>query len=84
MNKNAPDILGSVLLLFTQLSVKAISADKFSYDACRGNFVLNVGFSNVVEKSHHCANLLIAFITWINFEKQGVNILLNNRKLVKG
>ena len=66
-----------VAFVISELSVKAVSANEFTDDACGGDFILNVSFSYVVEKSNHCTHLFIAFITRINLGEKGIDILLN-------
>ena len=68
---------------FCLLSIKTISADKFTNDTCGRDFVLDVRLANVVEKSNHCAHLLVALIRRIYLLEKGIDVFLNHRKLVE-
>ena len=71
-------------IIIKKSSIKTISAYELAHDACGGNFVLDVGFLNVVEESDHGTNLLIALVTRLNLLEKGIDILLNYGKFIEG
>ena len=65
-------------------SVEAVAADKFADNACRGNFVVNVGFADVVQDLYHSANAVVAFVCRVDGGEERIDVLFKHRKLIDG
>ena len=64
------------------LSVIAITADKFTHEACGWDLVVHIRFLNIVEDLHKTPNLIVAAIFRLNGQKQGINMLFQHSQLI--
>ena len=82
--KNTPTPFDvGVFSCFILFAIEAIAADELAHDACGRNFVVDVGFVDVVEDFNHCTHLVVTIILGADGVKQWENMALEHRQLVK-
>ena len=66
------------------LSVEAVSADKLSDKAGRGDLVIDVGLVDKIEYFYHTSDLVEAFLVRLDRGQKREDVLFQYGKLVKG
>ena len=64
------------------LPIEGIAADEFADDAGGGNFIVHVGFADVIENADDGTNLVVAAVLWHDLGEQWENVLLQNGQLI--